>query len=214
MPGRAAPPPGLPCTGLGGGATGVRREGAEGTDRWRRLPRDLIALGRAVGRAGVGGRGDGCRLAGGRAVTQAQTDPRRGRPLWKTASPSRRGTLGCTPPPPSLPMSAVEAPLSPGGGGGEEWRASAWRRWREGGRQEAPGGSASARSAFNSISPRPRPARAPRKEASGTLIRSAVIPSPESHSPFRFPSQILCAACHPVLRDFAKGLNDNMQTFL
>lgn len=57
-----------------------------------------IALGRAVGRAGVGGRGDGCRLAGGRAVTQAQTDPRRGRPLWKTASPSRRGTLGCTPP--------------------------------------------------------------------------------------------------------------------
>lgn len=58
-----------------------------------------IALGRAVGRAGVGGRGDGCRLAGGRAVTQAQTDPRRGRPLWKTASPSRRGTLGCTPSP-------------------------------------------------------------------------------------------------------------------
>lgn len=41
MPGRAAPPPGRPCTGLGGGATGVRREGAEGTDRWRRLPRDL-----------------------------------------------------------------------------------------------------------------------------------------------------------------------------
>lgn len=114
----------------------MRREGAEGADRWRRLPRDLIALGRAVGRAGVGGRGDGCRLAGGRAVTQAQTDPRRGRPLWKTASPSRRGTLGCTPPPafsPNVCSRGTPFPRRRHGGGMESQRVEEMAGGREAG---------------------------------------------------------------------------------
>lgn len=94
-----------------------------------------IALGRAVGRAGVGGRGDGCRLAGGRAVTQAQTDPRRGRPLWKTASPSRRGTLGCTPPAfsPNVCSRGAPFPRRRRGGGMESQRVEEMAGGREAG---------------------------------------------------------------------------------